>query len=94
MDLGATPVRTFLSVTLPLLLPAVVGGFLLAFTLSLDEFVITFFTSGTEGGTLPVYIWSKVRATVSPEINALSALLVVASVVLVSVSALLQRRKA
>jgi spermidine/putrescine transport system permease protein len=93
MDLGATPLVTFSRVTLPLLWPAVLGGFLLAFTLSLDEFVITFFTSGTEGATLPVYIWSKVRYGVSPEINALSALLVVASVVLVTAAALLQRRR-
>jgi ABC-type spermidine/putrescine transport system permease subunit II len=92
MDLGAGPMATFFRVTLPLLWPAVLGGFLLAFTLSLDEFVITFFTSGTGGGTLPVYLWSKVRFGVTPEINALSSLLVVASVVLVSLAALLQRR--
>jgi ABC-type spermidine/putrescine transport system permease subunit II len=91
-DLGATPLQTFLRVTLPLLAPAVVGGFLLAFTLSLDEFVITFFTSGNEGRTLPVYVWTKVKHGVSPEINALSALLVVASAALVTASALLQRR--
>ncbi len=93
MDLGATPLRVMLRVTLPLLWPAVVGGFLLAFTLSLDEFVITFFTCGTEGSTLPVYIWSKVRHGVSPEINALAAVLVVASIALVTVSVLLQRRR-
>ena len=92
MDLGATPWRAFLRVTLPLIRPAVIGGFLLAFTLSLDEFVITFFTSGTEGSTLPVYIWSKVRFGVTPEINALSAVLVVASIALVSLSAFVQRR--
>jgi ABC-type spermidine/putrescine transport system permease subunit II len=92
MDLGATPWTTFRRVTLPLLWPAVLGGFLLAFTLSLDEFVITFFTSGTEGSTLPVYIWSKVRFGVTPEINALSSVLVVASALLVTVSALAQRR--
>ena len=68
------------------------GGFLLAFTLSLDEFVITFFTSGTEGSTLPVYIWSKVRFGVTPEINALSSVMVVASVALVSLAAFVQRR--
>lgn len=91
-DLGATPFAAFRRVTLPLLAPAVIGGFLLAFTLSLDEFVITFFTSGTEGATLPVYVWSRLREGVSPEINALSALLVVASAVLVTLSALVQRR--
>ncbi len=92
MDLGATPLRAFFRVTLPLLSPAVLGGFLLAFTLSLDEFVITFFTSGTEGSTLPVYIWSKVRFGVTPEINALAAVLVVASALLVTLSAVLLRR--
>jgi ABC-type spermidine/putrescine transport system permease subunit II len=91
-DLGARPWTAFRRVTLPLLWPAVLGGFLLAFTLSLDEFVITFFTSGNEGRTLPVYVWSRVRFGVSPEINALSALLVVASAVLVTIAALLQRR--
>jgi len=91
-DLGATPWRAFRRVTLPLLWPAVVGGFLLAFTLSLDEFVITYFTCGNEGTTLPVYVWSRVRFGVSPEINALSALLVVASALLVTIAALLQRR--
>jgi ABC-type spermidine/putrescine transport system permease subunit II len=91
-DLGASPAVAFLRVTLPLIAPAVIGGFLLAFTLSLDEFVITFFTSGNEGRTLPVFIWSRVRYGVSPEINALSATLVVASALLVTVSALLQRR--
>jgi ABC-type spermidine/putrescine transport system permease subunit II len=91
-DLGATPLQAFRRVTLPLLAPAVVGGFLLAFTLSLDEFVITFFTSGVEGRTLPVYVWSKLRFGVSPEINALSALLVVASAALVTLSAVVQRR--
>jgi spermidine/putrescine transport system permease protein len=91
-DLGATPLVAFRRVTLPLLWPAVLAGFLLAFTLSLDEFVITFFTSGTDGGTLPVYIWSEVKSGVTPKINALAALLVVASVALVSLSALLQRR--
>jgi ABC-type spermidine/putrescine transport system permease subunit II len=91
-DLGATPLVAFFRVTFPLLWPAVLGGFLLAFTLSLDEFVITFFTSGTDGGTLPVYIWSEVKSGVTPKINALAALLVVASIALVTLSALLQRR--
>jgi ABC-type spermidine/putrescine transport system permease subunit II len=91
-DLGASPWTAFRRVTLPLLWPAVLGGFLLAFTLSLDEFVITYFTSGAEGQTLPVYIWTKVHGRVTPEFNALPALLVVASIALVSLSALLQRR--
>jgi len=91
-DLGATPFVAFRRVTLPLIWPAVLAGFLLAFTLSLDEFVITFFTTGPDSGTLPVYIWSAVHTGVTPKINALATLLVVASIVLVSLSAVLQRR--
>ena len=93
LDLGATPAEAFRRVTLPLIRPAVVGGALLAFTLSLDEFVITFFTSGPTARTLPVMVWSMVKRGVTPEINALSALLVVSSIVLVTISALLQRER-
>ncbi len=93
LDLGATPRAAFRRVTLPLLGPAVLGGALLAFTLSFDEFVIAFFTSGDRAPTLPVHVWSMVRRGVTPEMNALSALLVAGSIVLVSLSALLQRSK-
>jgi len=74
-DLGATPWRGFRDVTLPLILPGVVAGWLLAFTLSLDDVVIASFTSGPGGSTLPLLIWSKVRLGLSPEINALASLL-------------------
>ncbi len=76
MDLGATPVRTFLSVTLPLIAPAIAAGFLLAFTLSLDDLVIASFTSGPGATTLPMRIYSQVRLGVTPEINAASTLLI------------------
>jgi putrescine transport system permease protein len=76
MDLGATPLRTFLSVTLPLIAPAVVAGFLLAFTLSLDDLVIASFTSGPGATTLPMRIYSQVRLGVTPEINAASTILI------------------
>jgi spermidine/putrescine transport system permease protein len=72
-DLGATPWKTFWRVTFPLLLPAVVSGALLAFTLSFDDFLITFFTAGVGSDTLPVRIYSMMRFGVTPEINAISS---------------------
>lgn len=72
-DLGATPWGTFWKVTFPLLLPAIVSGALLAFTLSFDDFLITFFTAGVGADTLPTRIYSMMRFGVSPEINAISA---------------------
>jgi len=71
-DLGATPWRTFLSVTLPQLLPALASGALLAFTLSFDDFLITFFAAGVGSETLPVRIYSMLRFGITPEINAIS----------------------
>jgi putrescine transport system permease protein len=76
MDLGATPLRTFGSVTLPLIAPAIAAGFLLAFTLSLDDLVIASFTSGPGATTLPMRIYSQVRLGVTPEINAASTILI------------------
>jgi len=75
MDLGATPFAAFRSVTLPLIAPAVAGGFLLAFTISLDDLVIASFASGPGSTTLPMRIYSQVRLGVTPEINAISTLL-------------------
>lgn len=72
-DLGATPWRAFWSVTFPLMLPAVVSGALLAFTLSFDDFLITFFTAGVGSDTLPVRIYSMMRFGVTPEVNAISS---------------------
>lgn len=80
-DLGATPVGSFLQVILPLALPGVLGGALLAFTLSLDDFVVTYFTSGSGFKTLPVLIYTAVKKGVTPDINALSTLLVLFTVV-------------
>ncbi|MEM7117904.1 MAG: ABC transporter permease [Chloroflexota bacterium] len=91
-DLGASPWETFRRVTAPLLAPAIVAGALLAFTLSLDDFVITFFMAGPGSTTLPVLIFSKVRFGVSPEINAISTLMFLGSTFLVIISLLIQRR--
>ena len=82
-DLGASPVQTFLRVTLPLILPGVMAGALLAFTLSFDDFVITFFVSGVESTTLPIKIWSMIKFGVSPVINALSTVVLVATMILI-----------
>jgi spermidine/putrescine transport system permease protein len=82
-DLGANPIETFLRVTLPLILPGVMAGALLAFTLSLDDFVITFFVAGVGSSTLPLKIYSMIKFGVSPVINALSTVVLVATMVLV-----------
>ena len=84
MDLGARPWRVFFQITLPLIAPALLAGWLLAFTLSLDDLVIASFTSGPGASTLPMLIYSKVKLGVTPEINALAALII--SVVAVGVA--------
>lgn len=76
MDLGARPTKVFLLITLPIIAPAIVSGWLLAFTLSLDDLVIASFTAGPATNTLPMMIFSKVRLGVTPEINALATLMV------------------
>ena len=76
MDLGARPWRVFFVITLPLIAPALLAGWLLAFTLSLDDLVIASFTSGPGATTLPMLIYSKVKLGVTPEINALATLIV------------------
>jgi len=76
MDLGGTPLRVVFDITLPLIAPAMVAGWLLAFTLSLDDLVIASFVSGPGSSTLPMYIFSKVKLGVSPDINALATLII------------------
>lgn len=82
-DLGAGPIRTFVRITLPQLAPGIIAGALLAFTLSLDEFVIAFFTTAPTQPTLPIVIYSMVRFGVTPEVNALASLLLLVSIVTV-----------
>ncbi|MBS0529165.1 MAG: ABC transporter permease subunit [Proteobacteria bacterium] len=87
MDLGCDPVRAFLRVTLPLILPAVAAGWMLAFTLSLDDLVIASFTTGPGSTTLPIRIYSEVRLGVKPEINAICTLIIsLIAVVIVAAS--------
>lgn len=92
LDLGATPLRTFLLVTVPLLAPALAAGWLLAFTLSIDDLVIASFVSGPGASTLPMVIFSKVRLGLSPEINALASLLILAVLIGVSTALVLTSR--
>lgn len=91
-DLGASAWTTFRRVTLPLLMPGIVAGALLAFTLSLDDFVITFFVAGPGSTTLPVRVYSMIRFGLSPEVNAVSTLMFLGSTILVVISLLVQRR--
>ncbi|WHA40766.1 ABC transporter permease [Agrobacterium larrymoorei] len=76
LDLGCPPVKTFFRITLPLILPAVVAGWMLAFSLSLDDLVIASFTTGPGATTLPIKIYSQVRLGVTPEINAICTILI------------------
>jgi spermidine/putrescine transport system permease protein len=92
-DLGATGWQTFRHVTLPMIAPGVMAGALLAFTLSLDDFVISFFTAGPGSTTLPILIYSSVKRGITPDINALSTLIVLASVAGVLVMSLSPRRR-
>jgi putrescine transport system permease protein len=87
MDLGARPVKVFFVITLPIIFPAILSGWLLAFTLSWDDLVISSFTSGPGSSTLPMVVFSKVRLGVSPEINVLATLTIgVVTVIIVGVS--------
>ena len=76
MDLGASPIRTFFDVTLPIIAPALVSGWLLGFTLSLDDLVIASFVTGPGSSTLPMVIFSKVRLGISPDVNALATIII------------------
>ena len=91
-DLYANERWTFLRITLPLLWPGILSGALLAFIVSLDNFVITFFVSGAGSTTLPVYIFGMIRTGVTPEVNAVSALLLLVSLVLVTISLIISRK--
>lgn len=93
MDLGATPARTFFQITLPVIMPAIVAGWMLAFTLSLDDLVIASFTSGPGATTLPMRIYSQVRLGVTPEINAVSSLLILVVTIGVITASLLNKQR-
>ncbi len=93
-DLGAPPHMVFFRVTMPLIMPGILSGCLLAFVLSLDDFVITQFTAGVGSTTLPLRIYSLVKFGVSPEINALSTLMIIVTIGLTLTAELIRQRKA
>ncbi|MGA4633187.1 ABC transporter permease [Pseudomonas solani] len=92
-DLGASPWTTFRRITLPQILPGVLGGALLAFIISMDDLVITYFISGVDSTTLPVFIYGMIRRGIKPEINAIATLLLIASLVIASLGLYLRNRK-
>ena len=91
-DLGCGPVRAFFKVVLPEIMPGVVSGFLMAFTFSLDDFIISYFTCGSGMQTLPVTIYSMTRRKVSPEINALSTIIFVIVVIVLVIKNMIERK--
>jgi spermidine/putrescine transport system permease protein len=93
MDLGANEWRTFRKVTLPLIFPGILAAALLAFALSVDDFIITLFSSGQEV-TFPLWVWGAARTAVPPQINVMGTLILVITVALIGASILLQRRRA
>ena len=94
MDLGARPVRVFFDVTIPVIAPALIAGWLLAFTLSLDDLVVASFVTGPGASTLPMVIFSKVRLGVSPDINALATIIIAIVAVGVVIASWQMRRSA
>jgi spermidine/putrescine transport system permease protein len=93
-DLGATPTQTFFRIVLPLAAPGIFAGAMLAFTISLDDFVITTFTSGVGSTTLPLYIYGQLKFGVSPKINALSTIVLVSAMVVLAVGGAFSSRSA
>jgi spermidine/putrescine transport system permease protein len=93
MDLGANELTTFWRVTLPTIMPGVLAGAMLALTLSLDDYVITYFTAGPGSTTLPLRVFSMVKTAVTPEINALSSIWVLIIFVLLAIGQIAQRKK-
>jgi len=92
-DLGANGWVTFRRVTLPMILPGVIGGALLAFIISMDDLVITYFIAGVDSQTLPVFIYGMLRRGIKPEINAIAAIMLLFSIIIASVGLYMRSRK-
>lgn len=93
LDLGATPARAFRLVIVPYLMPSIVAGALMSFTLSLDEYIVSVFTTGAQSQTLPLKVYGMAKVGLNPQLNALSTIFVIATIVLVLLSEFLTRRK-
>ena len=92
-DLGASQIRTFFDITLPLIMPAVLSGSLLAFAMSFDDVVISIFVNGPRLNTLPVKVYTQLKTGVTPEINALCTIILAAIVLVLGISSLVQKRQ-
>ena len=92
-DLGANSFKTFFLVTLPSIMPGVVSGATLAFTLSMDDVVISYFTAGPGSNTLPLYIYSMIKTGITPSVNALSSLMLIVTIIILTSVTILQTRK-
>ena len=92
-SLYASPWKAFWKITLPLLMPGVLSGAMLAFIISMDDFVITYFVAGAGATTLPVYIFSSIRMGISPKINAISSIILMISIAFVALSYYLGQRR-
>jgi spermidine/putrescine transport system permease protein len=86
MDLGASRLHTLLKVTLPIIAPGIMSGAMLALTLSLDDVIVSFFTTGVNSVTLPIYIFNKVKTGVTPDVNALSTIIVLVTLLVLVIS--------
>jgi spermidine/putrescine transport system permease protein len=93
MDLGANPTRTFLKVTLPLIIPGILAAFLLSFALSIDDFIITYFVSGPSTTTFPVRIFGQSRTATPPQINVLASMILFGSIIVLAVGTFLGQRR-
>lgn len=94
LDMGATPVRVFFDITLPLIMPAVLSGVMLSFAMSFDDVVISIFVTGPKVNTLPIKIYTQLKTGVTPEINALATIMLLITIVLLVGAALVNRKKA
>lgn len=91
-DLGANPINTFFKITLPAIMPGVISGATLSFTLSLDDVVISYFTAGPGSNTLPLKIYSMIKTGITPDVNALSTIMLLATTAIITISAIYQSR--
>lgn len=92
-DLGANNIQTFLKVTLPSIVPGIYSGVLLAFTLSMDDVVISYFTSGPDSNTLPLYIYSMIKSGITPDVNAMFSIIIVIALIILTIYSLLTFKK-
>ena len=92
-DLGAGKFRTFFKITLPMIMPGVISVATLAFTLSLDDVVISYFTAGPGSNTLPLKIYSMIKTGITPDVNALSTLMLLVTIIVLTTSVIIQSRK-